>query len=104
MLDIELLRSLAVQMMSGTEVRIAGRKVPVRRTSRKRLKTVTFQMNGRMYEAIEQNAEKPSRWGQLARTGHQVVQIKDVKTNKFVAVIVDGDVKEYGSRARKKRA
>jgi hypothetical protein len=35
---------------------------------------------------------------------HQVVQIKDVKTNKFVAVIVDGDVKEYGSRARKKRA
>jgi hypothetical protein len=27
---------------------------------------------------------------------HQVVQFKDVETNKFVAVAVDGEVKEYG--------
>ena len=53
-------------------------------------------MNGRQYQAIEQNAEKPSRWGQLVREGHRVVQFRDVETGKYVAVAVDGDVKEYG--------
>jgi hypothetical protein len=53
-------------------------------------------MGGREYQAIQQNPGKPSRWGKLARAGHQVVQFKDVKTNKFVAVAVDGDVKVYG--------
>ena len=54
-------------------------------------------MDGREYLAIEQNAEKPSRWGQLAREGHQVVQFKDAGTNKFVAVAVDGEVTVYGA-------
>ena len=57
-------------------------------------------MDGREYEAIEQNPEKPSRWGQLAREGHQVVQFKDNETNSFVAVAVDGKVREYGSFRR----
>ena len=42
--------------------------------------------------AIEQNAEKPSRWGQLAREGNQVVQFKDTAINRFVAVAVDGKI------------
>jgi hypothetical protein len=42
-------------------------------------------MNGREYEAIEQNPEKPSRWGQLARDGHQVVQFKDNETSQYSA-------------------
>jgi hypothetical protein len=53
-------------------------------------------MNGREYEAIEQNAEQPSRWGKLAASGHQVVQFRDTHTNKYVAVAVDGEVKWYG--------
>jgi hypothetical protein len=57
---------------------------------------VTFTMEGRQYAAIEQNPGKPSRWGQLARSGHQVVQFKDGQSNRFVAVAVDGEVKEYG--------
>ena len=51
---------------------------------------------GREYAAIEQNLDKPSEWGRLARSGHQVVQIKDVQSNRFVAVAVDGEAKEYG--------
>jgi hypothetical protein len=47
----------------------------------------------REYQATKQNPEKPSRWGQLTREGHQVVQFKDVGTNRFVAVAVDGEVK-----------
>ncbi len=37
-------------------------------------------MEGRQYTAIEQNPEKPSRWGELARGGHQFFQFKDVKS------------------------
>jgi len=96
MLDTSLLRFVARQLLSADEVEVEGKRLPVRRTSRQGLKTVTFVMGGRQYAAIEQNPEKPSRWGQLARSGHQVVQFKDVQANRFVAVAVDGDVKEYG--------
>ncbi|HXZ27651.1 MAG TPA: hypothetical protein VEG08_06580 [Terriglobales bacterium] len=98
MLDHDLLRAIAVGMMSGDEVKVGDRSLPVRRTSRQRLRTVSFPMGGRPYAAIEQNPEKPSRWGQLARAGHQVVQFKEVASNRFVAVAVDGEVKEYGRR------
>jgi len=101
MLDIELLRSIATQMLSGTSVDLQGQSIRVRRTSSQRLKTVAFDMDGRKYEAIEQNPHKPSQWGKLASSGHQVVQFKDVQSNKFVAVSVDGEVKKYG-RSRKK--
>ena len=96
MLNTSLLGSIARQMMGGDEVEIEGKILPVRRTSRQGLRTVAFTMEGRRYAAIEQNPEKPSRWGKLAREGHQVVQFKDVQTNRFVAVAVDGATKEYG--------
>lgn len=56
-----------------------------------------FTMGGRQYTAIEQNPEKPSRWGRIALSGHQVVKFKVSESNKYVAVAVDGEVKEYGS-------
>ncbi len=98
MLDAALLSSVATQLLARTEVELQGNIVPVRRTSSQRLKTVAFTMGGRQYQAIEQNPDKPSRWGELARAGHQVVQFKDAATNRFVAVAVDGEVKEYGSK------
>jgi hypothetical protein len=101
MVDPELLASIARQMMESGTVEVSGKSVPVRRTSAQRLKTVGFVMNGREYQAIEQNPEKPSRWGQLAREGHQVVQFKDVENNRFVAVAVDGKVRVYGSGSGK---
>ncbi len=101
-MDAELLKSIATQLLSRTEIELAGRTIPVRRTSSQRLKTVGFTLEGRAYQAIEQNPHKPSRWGELARAGHQVVQFKDVQTNRFVAVAVDGEVKEYGKPSQKK--
>jgi hypothetical protein len=97
MVDIAVLSSVATQMMADDEVEVEGQRLPVRRTSSQRLRIVTFTAGGRQYAAIEQNPDKPSRWGQLARGGHQVVQFKDVASNRFVAVAVDGDVKEYGA-------
>ena len=96
MLDTMLLSSVAEQLMNADAVEVEGNRLPVRRTSKQGLRTVTFVMEGRQYAAIEQNPGKPSRWGQLARSGHQVVQFKDFETNKFVAVAVDGEAKEYG--------
>jgi len=97
MVDTALLSSIAQQMMSGNSVGLNEKRLPVRRTSGHWLRTTSFTMNGRQYQAIEQNPEKPSRWGQLARDGHQVVQFKDVEANKFIAVSVDGKVRVYGS-------
>ena len=101
MLDTSLFGSIARQLLSSDEVDVEGKRRPVRRTSKQGLRTVTFTVEGRQFAAIEQNPEKPSRWGELARSGHQVVQFKDVQSNRFVAVAVDGEAKEYG--AGKKR-
>lgn len=95
MLDIPLMQAVATQMMTGTEVSLAGKPLPVKRTSYQRLRMVKFEMNGREYQAIEQNPDKPSRWGQLARAGHQVVQFRDLQSGEYIAVAVDGAVKEY---------
>jgi hypothetical protein len=97
MLDTALLSSIATQMMAGNSVDVNGDRVQVRRTSSQRLRMLSFKLDGREYQAIEQNPEKPSRWGELARSGRQVVQFKDVQTNRFVAVAVDGKVRLYGS-------
>jgi hypothetical protein len=95
MLDIALMQSVAVQMMEREQVTVGGKSWRVGQTSYQRLRTVTFEMNGRKYEAIEQNADKPSQWGKLAREGHRVVQFRDEVTGSYVAVAVDGEVKEY---------
>jgi hypothetical protein len=95
-IDADVLKTVALQLMSGESVALPGQAVRVRKTSRQRLKAVRFQMNGREYEAIEQNPEKPSRWGKLAREGHAVVQFRDVLSGKYVAAAVDGKVRVYG--------
>jgi hypothetical protein len=97
MIDEEILKSIASQLMTKSSVTVEGNSAPVRRTSTQHLKTAAFAVEGHEYHAIEQNPDKPSRWGQLARSGHQVVQFKDAERNKFIAVAVDGKVTFYGS-------
>ena len=87
--------SVAEQMMSARAVVVEGRNSRVSRTGAKRLRTVRFLLSGTEYQAIEQNPEKPSRWGKLARAGHRVVQVRDLSTQKYVAAVVDGKVTEY---------
>jgi hypothetical protein len=96
MIEKEAFGTVANQMMTADAVELEGRRYPVKRSSSQRLRMVTFVTNGSEFTAIEQNPEKPSRWGQLAREGRKVVQFKSVKTNRFVAVAVDGQVRGYG--------
>jgi hypothetical protein len=93
----KVLQAVAMQLMNGDEVAIEeDQKLRVKRVGSGRLRMVQFKLNGRMFEAIEQNPDKPSRWGQLAREKHQVVQFRDVATHKYVAVAVDGEITQYG--------
>jgi hypothetical protein len=94
--EVELLfGSVAAQLMNGEEVLVGGEKVRVQRVGSRRLRMAQFRLDGKLIEAIEQNPEKPSRWGQLAREKHQVVQFLDVKTHRYLAVSVDGKAREY---------
>ena len=90
------LQSVAEQLMSGPEVVIEGRTSRVTRTGARRFRTVRFVMAGKEYQAIEQNPEKPTQCGKLAREGRRVVQFRDLLSQKYVAVAVDGEVREYG--------
>ena len=93
----KVLQAVALQLMNGDEVVLDdGQKLRVKRVGSGRLRMVEFRLGGRVFEAIEQNREKPSRWGKLAREKHQVVQFRDVATHRYVAVAVDGEVTEYG--------
>jgi hypothetical protein len=94
----KVLQSVAMQLMNGEAVTLdeENQKLRVKRVGSGRLRMVQFKLNGRVFEAIEQNRLKPSRWGQLAREKHQVVQFRDVATHKYVAAAVDGEITEYG--------
>jgi hypothetical protein len=102
MLDHALLRTVAKQLLGASkgELLMDGQTEEVTRVGGGKLLSVRFKMNGRDLQAIEQNPEKPSRWGKLARDGHQVVQFRDVLRNRYLAVSVDGEVKEYGKLGR----
>jgi hypothetical protein len=103
-LDHEQLSAVAQEMMSGSVVSVAGKTVKVERTGSQKLRAVRFEVDGREYQMIEQNPEKPSRWGKLARDGHQVVQVRDVELGKYIAAVVDGTVREYGTLRRRDNA
>ena len=94
----QVLQSVAMQLMNEEQVVVDEdhQKLRVKRVGSGRLRMVEFKLNGRLFQAIEQNRDKPSRWGQLAREKHQVVQFRDVVTRKYVAVAVDGEITEYG--------
>ncbi|SRR5258708_1529047 len=92
----KVLGSVAVQLMNGVEVLLGQQRLQVKRVEAGGLRMVQFPFNGRVFEAIEQNPEKSSHWGKLARNKHQVVQFRDVVSHKYVAVAVDGEVTEYG--------
>jgi len=94
---LETFGSVALQMMSAAQVVLGDQKIPVKRVGRGRLRMVEFLFEGRRFEAIEQNPEKPSHWGKLARDKHQVVQFRDLDQHKYIAVSIDGKAREYAS-------
>ncbi len=80
----------AKTVVLGTE------RYPILRTSKRKLRQVDFKFDGREIRGLEQNPGTKSRWAAMARDGKRVMQF--LHEGRYVAVVVDGDVKLYGSR------
>jgi len=78
------------------EVELNGQTFPIRTTPRKRLRQVDFVFDGQSLRGLEQNPETGSRWAQLARSGHRVMQF--LSAGRYVANIVDRKVTSYGAK------
>ncbi len=74
-------------------VEVEGRKFPVRRTARQRLRQVEFEFQGESFRGIEQNPGTRSQWAALARAGQKVMQF--VSGGRYLANVADGTVTFY---------
>jgi len=96
----QILADVAREVFQGASaVNTPSGQARVTRTSRQGLRRLEFVIEGRRIVAIEQNPATGSRWAQLAREGHQVMQFKDAVTNRYIGNVVDGHVTLYGSSA-----
>ena len=93
-------------------VELAGRKYPVRRTQRRRLRQVDFEFEGESLRGIEQNPETGSRWAELARAGQKVMQFTVVRSTaagpasiggRYLANVADGKLTLYTSTSGEKK-
>jgi hypothetical protein len=69
-------------------VELGGKRFAVRETARKRLREADFVFEGQPMRALEQNPKTESRWAELARKGHKVMQF--LAAGQYVRVVVDG--------------
>ena len=85
-------------------VEIDGKRVPVRRTQRHRLRQVDFEFEGEMLRGLEQNPATKSKWAELARQGKKVMQF--LSGGRYIGNVVEGDVMLYrpSTPNEKKRA
>jgi len=84
---------------SAGDVELGGEKFAVRETPRKRLREGDFVFAGESLRGLEQNPETGSRWAQLARAGHKVMQF--LSAGRYIGVVVDGKVTLYGGKGQR---
>jgi hypothetical protein len=75
-------------------INVSGRLFPVRSTPKRHLLQVDFNWNGKVLRGLEQNPETSSRWAQLARQGHRIMQF--LCGGRYIGNVVDGKVTFYG--------
>lgn len=91
----------------AADVELGGEKFSVRETPRKHLREVDFVFEGQpsrkgirdtkvVLRGLEQNPKTESRWAQLARAGHKVMQF--LSAGRYIGVVVDGKVTLYGGK------
>jgi hypothetical protein len=79
------------------QVTVANRTYPIRRTAKRGLAQVDFEVDGEPYRALEQNPDTNSRWAALARQGTHVMQF--LSAGRYIAVVAGGKLTHY-SRTR----
>ena len=68
-------------------------RYPIARASKRRLRQIDFKFDGKELRGLEQNPDTKSKWAAMARDGKRVMQF--LHEGRYVAVVVDGDVKLY---------
>ena len=91
---VEVWRQALVE--ENAEVELNGLSFPVKRTAKKNLRQVDFRVGEEGVRGIEQNPKTASRWAQLARKGHKVMQF--LAQGRYFANIVDGKLMLYGKK------
>src|SRR5260370_31456316 len=91
---VEVWRQALVEGAGNVE--LEGQRFPVRETPRKRLREVDFVFEGQKLRGLEQNPKTESRWAQLARAGHKVMQF--LSAGRYIGNVVDGKVTIYGGK------
>lgn len=81
-----------------TEVELDAQRFRVRTTPKKHLREIDFVFQGQTLRGLEQNPKTESRWAQLARQGHKVMQFLDA--GRYVGNVVDGIVTLYGGKKK----
>jgi hypothetical protein len=76
-----------VLLENSNLVEIDGRRFPVRRTSRLRLRQVDFELGGDSLRGIEQNAGTRTRWARLAGQGAKIMQF--TRQGRFIGNVAD---------------
>ena len=74
-------------------IELEGRRFPVQRTSRHRLRQVDFEFGGETLRGIEQNPATKSKWAELARHGAKVMQF--TSAGRFIGNVTDGEATLY---------
>lgn len=82
---------------NAEEVELGGKRYPVRRTPKRRLRQVDFVFDGNEIRGLEQNPDTKSRWAQMARSGKKVMQF--LSEGRYTANVVNGKVTLYSRRA-----
>jgi hypothetical protein len=74
-------------------VELEGRRYPVQRTRRLRLRQVDFEFEGQPLHGVEQNPHSKSRWAELAREGQKVMQF--TRGVHYIGNVANGTVTLY---------
>jgi hypothetical protein len=87
-------------LVENADVVVLERKrCPVQQTSKRRLREVTFAVDGIEIRGLEQNPETKSRWAAMARAREKVMQF--IKERQYLANVVGGKLTMYGRGSEK---
>ena len=74
-------------------VRVGDDTFPVRRTAKRKLAQVDFEIAGQAFRGLEQNPATGSRWAEMARKGAKVMQF--LASGRYIAAVSDGKLTRF---------
>jgi hypothetical protein len=85
-----------LQQMNQVVVRVGEWAQPITYTSKQHLRQLeNMPFRRGPAKLVQQNPNKTSVWARLAREGHQVYQLMDQRTNRYIGRAVDGKYVPY---------